>query len=346
MLVGRVSLQRLAIEAATFRYLERARGNGGAACGELHMHAVAVSNCANVAANRAGVRGEAVHLGALLHDVGKLVLPVAFGAAECDAIAAEHLGGAERVRAERERFGIDHAQAGGLLCLAWKLPEEVAAAVAAHHGGSSGTAVPDRAVACMQIGNGVAAMVAGREVEHELLEAALSATRLDPTVFDEIASVVLPNAPATGELARRFGDGRARPGGEDRLTQLPDRQSWLRAVDDALAKRAAGTVLLLDIDGLAAINAEHGTRVGDYVLTQLARAVVPHGIAGRVGGDEIALFAELTRTDAEELADSIGRHLGAGFSQLGTVRVSPGLADRGPDAAALLAEAERALRAA
>ena len=88
MLVGRVNLRRLAIEAATFRFLERARGNGGAACGDLHMHAVAVATCAMVAATRVGVRGEAVHLGALLHDVGKLVLPAAFGAADCDAIAA------------------------------------------------------------------------------------------------------------------------------------------------------------------------------------------------------------------------------------------------------------------
>ena len=38
MLVGRVALRRLAIEAATFRFLQRARGNGGAACGDLHVH--------------------------------------------------------------------------------------------------------------------------------------------------------------------------------------------------------------------------------------------------------------------------------------------------------------------
>jgi putative nucleotidyltransferase with HDIG domain/diguanylate cyclase (GGDEF)-like protein len=346
MLVGRVNLRRLAIEAATFRFLERARGNGGAACGDMHMHAVAVATCANVAATRVGVRGEAVHLGALLHDVGKLVLPAAFGAAECDAIAAEHPGGAERVRAERERFRIDHAQAGALLCLAWNLPEEVAAAVAWHHGGPSGTAVPDRAVACIQLANGVAAMVAEREAEHELLEGALSAAALDPAVFDEIASVGLPGATSTGGLARRFGDGRARQGGEDRLTQLPDRDAWIGTVDAALAQRCEGCVVLLDIDGLAAINAEHGTRVGDYVLTQLARAVGPHGSAGRVGGDEIALFAELPRADAEDLAGAIARQVAAGFAQVGEVRVKAGVAQTGGDAAALLAEAAADLRAA
>jgi diguanylate cyclase (GGDEF)-like protein/putative nucleotidyltransferase with HDIG domain len=348
MLVGRRALRRLAIEAATFRFLERARGNGGAACGDLHMHAVAVATCASVAATRARVRGEAVHLGALLHDVGKLVLPAAFGAADCDAIAAEHPGGAERVRAERERFGIDHAQAGALLCLAWNLPEEVASGVAWHHGGPTGAGVPDRAVACIQIANGVAAMVAGREADHALLEAALTATQLEPLVFDEIASVGLPDAPPAGALARRFDD-RERQGGQDLLTDLPDRTCWLREVDATLARGAAGTLVLLDVDGLAGINATHGTRVGDYVLTQLARAVAPHGIAGRVGGDEIALFAELPRADAEELAASITRHVAAGFTQLeGTrVRVTAGTAaapEHGGDVAALLWAAEDALQ--
>jgi putative nucleotidyltransferase with HDIG domain/diguanylate cyclase (GGDEF)-like protein len=346
MLVGRLNLRRLAIEAATFRFLERARGNGGVACGDLHTHAVAVATCANVAATRVGVRGEAVHLGALLHDVGKLVLPAAFGAAECDAIAAEHPAGADRARAERERFGIDHAQAGALLCLAWNLPEEVASAVAWHHGGPTGDVVPDRAVACIQIANGVAAMVAGRQADHDLLEAALNAARLNPSCFDEIASVGLPGAPVTGDLARRFGDSRARDGGEDRLTQLPDRDAWIAEVDDALANQSEGCVVLLDIDGLAAINAEHGTRVGDYVLTQLARAVGPHGSAGRVGGDEIALFAELQRADAEDLAGAIARQVAAGFAQVGEVRVKAGVAEVGADAAALLAEAAEDLRAA
>jgi diguanylate cyclase (GGDEF)-like protein/putative nucleotidyltransferase with HDIG domain len=350
MLVGRVNLRRLAIEAATFRFLERARGNGGAACGDLHMHAVAVARCAAVAATRVGVRGEAVHLGALLHDVGKLVLPAAFGAADCDAIATEHPGGAERVRAERERFRIDHAQAGALLCLAWNLPDEVAAAVAWHHGGPTGTAVPDRAVACIQIADGVAAMVAGREADHALLEAALTATGLEPSAFDEIASVGLPDAPPAGALARRFGE-RERHGVQDRLTELADRDHWLRQVEGALAARGAGSLVLLDVDGLAGINAAHGTRVGDFVLTQLARAVAPHGIAGRIGGDEVALFAELPLADAEELAASITRHVGAGFTQLeGTqVRVSAGAAvapEHGGSAAALLEAAQRALQAA
>lgn len=108
----------------------------------------------------------------------------------------------------------------------------------------------------------------------------------------------------------------------------------------------------MDVDGLAAVNTAHGTRVGDFVLTQLARAVAPHGVAGRVGGEEIAMFAALPLADADELAGSITRHVGAGFTQLegAPVSVTAGVVgapeDGSADAPALLEAAERVLRAA
>src|SRR3954470_23021128 len=43
MLVGRRALRRLALEAATYRFLERSRGNGRASYGQLHLHAVTVA---------------------------------------------------------------------------------------------------------------------------------------------------------------------------------------------------------------------------------------------------------------------------------------------------------------
>jgi diguanylate cyclase (GGDEF)-like protein len=174
---------------------------------------------------------------------------------------------------------------------------------------------------------------------------------VDASVFDEIAVAALPDAPPAGELARRFG-GEGRSGGQDRLTQLPDRECWLGEARTALDKGIAGSVLLFDVDGLAGVNAAHGTRVGDFVLTQLARAVSPHGIAGRAGGDEIALFAELTLADADDLAASITRHVSAGFAQLegAPVRVSAGAVGAQPDPATdpaeLLAAAECVLLAA
>src|SRR3954454_6904204 len=88
MLVGRTALRRLALEAATYRFFERAPGTGSAR-GELHVHAIAVAApraelharptpaAAVAAAAAVHVRphGAAPHLGGLLHDMGKLVLP-------------------------------------------------------------------------------------------------------------------------------------------------------------------------------------------------------------------------------------------------------------------------------
>src|SRR4029079_15319422 len=74
-LVGRRSVGRLALEAQMCSFFERAPGSGGAARGQLHIHAVQVGACAAELARRAGADLGAAHLAGLLHDLGKLVLP-------------------------------------------------------------------------------------------------------------------------------------------------------------------------------------------------------------------------------------------------------------------------------
>src|SRR3954462_5413276 len=124
MLVGRAALRRLAIEAATYRFFERAPGTGSAR-GELHEHAVAVAAVAAAAAEQVGAHGDSPHLGALLHDIGRLVLPIAFGAEACDEISALAPDTRARALLEHERFGIDHAYAGALLAERWGVGGEV-----------------------------------------------------------------------------------------------------------------------------------------------------------------------------------------------------------------------------
>jgi hypothetical protein len=71
--------------------------------GHLHLQAAAVAGCALAIAVRTSANIDVAHLGGLLHDVGKLVMPLAFGTAALDAIAAEHPAGSLRARAERRR---------------------------------------------------------------------------------------------------------------------------------------------------------------------------------------------------------------------------------------------------
>src|SRR5690349_22479464 len=129
-LVGRKAIAQLAIEAATFRFFQRAPGNGGRSIGHLHLHAAAVAGCSQAIAERTGVSVDTAHLGGLLHDVGKLVMPLAFGDAVLDAIAAEHPAGTPRARMEREHLGVDHAAAGALVAHASQVESAVEAAIA------------------------------------------------------------------------------------------------------------------------------------------------------------------------------------------------------------------------
>src|SRR6185295_10251526 len=101
-LVGRVSVGRLALEAAVCRFFELAPGTGGASRGLLHVHASHVAAVAGALADRAGA--DAAHLAGLLHDLGKLVMPLAFGEEALDEVARQHAIGAERALLEREHF--------------------------------------------------------------------------------------------------------------------------------------------------------------------------------------------------------------------------------------------------
>src|SRR5918994_631313 len=140
-LVGRKAIAQLAIEAATYRFFARAPGNGGRSIGHLHLHAAAVAGTAQAIADRTGANTDITHLGGLLHDVGKLVMPLAFGDEALDAIAAEHQAGAARAAAERKLLGVDHAEAGALVARASQVEEPVELVIAFHHGGPDGRQV-------------------------------------------------------------------------------------------------------------------------------------------------------------------------------------------------------------
>src|SRR3954452_3514724 len=60
-LVGRKAIAQLAIEAATFRFFQRAPGNAGRSVGQLHLHAAAVASGAQAVAGRAGANDDIAH---------------------------------------------------------------------------------------------------------------------------------------------------------------------------------------------------------------------------------------------------------------------------------------------
>jgi putative nucleotidyltransferase with HDIG domain len=73
----------------------------------------------------------ACYLAGLLHDVGKILLAKNFPGSSVDL--GLHDSETSRLQEEVTRYGIDHAQAGGLLAKHWHLPGSVDEAISDHH---------------------------------------------------------------------------------------------------------------------------------------------------------------------------------------------------------------------
>jgi diguanylate cyclase (GGDEF)-like protein len=136
-------------------------------------------------------------------------------------------------------------------------------------------------------------------------------------------------------------------------TGLLTKTAWQHAAEAELARasrtHAPPTVALLDIDHFKQINDTFGHLAGDQVLSSLATAIQaqlrPYDLAGRFGGDEIALlFPDTTIRQAERIVDRI--HAAITAAGVVTVTISVGISGGG-DAAegleTLLAAADVAL---
>jgi putative nucleotidyltransferase with HDIG domain len=307
-LVGRISVGRLAVEAAVCRFFELAPGTGGASRGLLHIHASQVAAVAGALAERSSADPEAAHLAGLLHDLGKLVMPLAFGEAELDDVARQHPIGVARAELERERFGVDHAHAGEIFAREAFLEARVFTAIGAHHGGgpsaAAGDGVPNAEAACVQAANAAVHLIDDLQADAAVLDRALTELGLELTVLDEVVPAALPAlAPAATGLGARVAS-LERAATTDEITGLPTRGPWMAAVRSELCDRP-GVVLVADLRGLGVLDERHGYASGNLVLSEFARILARRGIAGRLGGDALALWAPIAAAEAGALASAI-----------------------------------------
>src|SRR5215218_4982297 len=269
-LVGRKAIAQLAIEAATFRFFQRAPGNGGRSIGHLHLHAAAVAGCAQSIAERTGANVDVAHLGGLLHDVGKLVMPLAFGTATLDAIAAEHTGGSLRAGAERKRLGVDHATAGGLVAAASQVETPVQTAIAFHHGGTDGLTVASPESACIIIADEIVGLGSRPEPDYALLGPALEALGLCDEDFDDLALEAVRGGKAGAAMAARVAE-LERQARVDDLTGLLNRRHWLATVRRAVADIQPRSDPICDADHCRSVNDGNGNATCELELTEVAR---------------------------------------------------------------------------
>ena len=95
-------------------------------------HAFAVALLAKHMARLLGLNADELFVSGLLHDIGRAILGIRVDMGYFEGPLARLTGNA-LVSAERETYGVDHAEAGDAILKLWNIPEVVRAPIAAHH---------------------------------------------------------------------------------------------------------------------------------------------------------------------------------------------------------------------
>jgi len=160
-----------------------------------------------------------------------------------------------------------------------------------------------------------------------------------------------------GYLVGRWSDHLHRLSTTDPLTGLFNRRFLeMRATEEIERRRRYGTplsLLVVDLDGLKAINDAHGHKAGDEAIRMVALSVTEaartNDVAVRIGGDELAvLLPQTAKADAlaagARIAGAVARRAGTrGVSLSVSVGVSELEGVRSASLEDLLAAADGAL---
>ncbi|MBL0370612.1 GGDEF domain-containing protein [Rhizobium sp. KVB221] len=96
----------------------------------------------------------------------------------------------------------------------------------------------------------------------------------------------------------------------DAMTGALNRETFLSLLEAASTDRRACALLIIDADHFKQINDTYGHACGDEALKGIARTISsvlrPQDFWGRMGGEEFAVFLDLTsKSDAWKMADDI-----------------------------------------
>jgi putative nucleotidyltransferase with HDIG domain len=131
VILGFLEVRNLTLTATAFRTFKK--GHPDFDRTQLWRHSLGTAMAADRTAKLLGMDVEGSFEAGLLHDIGKVVLDLLYPEGFRDAAHAAHERQLAIAVVEQEMFGIDHAQAGGLLGEHWNLPETVVEAIRFHH---------------------------------------------------------------------------------------------------------------------------------------------------------------------------------------------------------------------
>jgi len=141
---------------------------------ELHLRvweqSFAAAACSQAIAKDKGLSSgdqELVFVGGLLHDVGKLFLLSYFSTTYEDVIRFSLARNIEPLEAESIMLGLNHAEIGSELALAWNLPEDLVILIGRHEGPFDGDPVP--ILYCTHAGDRIATVASQQDEENRTL---------------------------------------------------------------------------------------------------------------------------------------------------------------------------------
>jgi diguanylate cyclase (GGDEF)-like protein/putative nucleotidyltransferase with HDIG domain len=290
-------------------------------------HCERVADLAGALAVKAGVDETSLfwfRIGALLHDVGKLIVP------------AEVLNKPSPLTDAEWSLMRQHPMAGVEMLADVEFPWDVAPMVRSHHERWDGEGYPDRlageaiplAARILCIADVYDALTTDRSYKRAFshLEAMEimrreSGRQFDPHLFAKFEDLVrrgtlnLPPSAERKKPERRTDSQNAITlSEEDDLTGALVRRAFVNVTSAVLAERrrtaAAVSLLVIDVDQFKAVNDNYGHLTGDDALRLVAGVIREHlrpgQYVGRYAGDEfVVLFPGLGGDAARGVADKI-----------------------------------------
>ncbi|HEX8944303.1 MAG TPA: diguanylate cyclase [Gemmatimonadaceae bacterium] len=292
-----------------------------------HGHCERVANLACALALRAGLESSDVfwfRIGALVHDVGKLI------------ISSEVLNKPGKLAPDEWDLITRHPASGIEILADMNFPDEIFPMVRSHHERWDGQGYPDRLVGnaipraarMLCIADVYDALTSKRSYKGALShDAAMEimrsdvAKQFDPEIFAHFEDLMrtrarsIPPRAADESTAGPHSIARALrvSGPSDDLTGLLMRGPFIEMANKILGERgpfATVSLVVIDVDDFKKINDAHGHLQGDAVLRvvtgTLRELAASTGIIGRYAGDEfVILLPHAAAEEAAELAERI-----------------------------------------
>src|SRR4051812_24515086 len=286
-------------------------------------HCERVADISSALAGRAGMDPTELfwfRIGAMLHDVGKLIIP------------SEVLNKPGKLTLDEWELVKRHPVAGVEMLSDVDFPGDTLQIVRSHHERWDGRGYPDqlagddipRSARILCIADVYDALTSRRSykppIPHEKAMVIMreeAGKQFDPTLFatfDELMKspqgLAMARTTPDARTSGRFTAMEVELGPADDLTSLTMRRPFVDAANRILAERhqyANVTLFVIDVDEFKIVNDTYGHLQGDAVLKSVAdvlRAQVGGtGLIGRYAGDEfVVMLTQATGTEARELA--------------------------------------------